>query len=84
MTTFHRSALKLAAKIILEEMEAKGFVSIPGLGKFYTGSVTCREGIPKGLPGGDKPQDRQEFLQTVPRFRAYRRLKEVVHQRKYL
>ena len=78
-----QAVLREAAEIIIAAVRSGQEVRIPSFGKFYLGTVTCRENVPAAL-GGKPTDDDQEFLQTVPRFRAFRRFKSVVRQRSYL
>lgn len=78
MTRKEKEILRQAGIIIRNELKQGRKVSIPDLGKFTFGVVTCIE-TPPWLKG-----DRQRFLQRVPRFRVYRELREIVKERKYL
>jgi len=73
-----RNQLREAVEIIRSALVANTPVRIPGFGKFYIGTVTCRESLP------DAGEDGQQFVQTVPRFRAYAALKTAVRRRKFI
>jgi len=79
MTKSNRKILRQAGDIIRDELKNGRSVFIPNLGRFTLGTVTCREAMP-----WQKGVDDQTFVQTVPRFRAFRALKDLVRKRQYL